>query len=240
MKTISMIYLSFVLQAFSISAGWFSTEQPHITESPVCQKLMDDYKCIATEKEQSDFLWKMRLAAKEAQEKYDTSKEPEKVKKFLELYQCVQFLQRFSGYPSYVQVAKPILDSIDMQKVPDRSVINTIIDTKKGPSSLNKNDAWNLYNCEPCQKIKQMCWDEKGLFNKEACGKLASAISSLVYEDRIDRSSSHAKDHWQEIKTQKLPESIKEKSKIAYACFEIIKAKIDHEKSIMAAEKYLQ
>ena len=55
---IKVMSLAFLLSVSPLTAGFFGffAPEPHITESTVCQKVMEDHNKLATMKEKKDFL----------------------------------------------------------------------------------------------------------------------------------------------------------------------------------------
>ena len=228
---IKVMSLAFLLSVSPLTAGFFGffAPEPHITESTVCQKVMEDHNKLATMKEKKDFLSELKTSAALAKEKYNAANNTEKVKKLGELEQCIAFLNFFSNYVSDLKEAKPVFDQIDPAKANSALVKKVLAENALGhksydASNLNRNEAWDLYNCQPCQKVKHACLKEDGSFDKEKAEKLHSL--ARVFTNTKERK-------------MRTPESMSDKAEVLEACIRVVKVRMESEKQANKADEYL-
>lgn len=214
--------------------GLSYASEGHITETAPCQQLMADFNAFTNITEQNKFLNDVRHDVQYSADLHKNTQDAVKAKKFAQLSECAEFLHEWPRYSFNLTTVKELLNKIDTKKAPASSIIDKAknsLHTKE----LTEKEAYQLYNCEPCQAIKKELFNANGSFDEEKAKKIENAAGNLSYiGPRTDYNGRKIYN-----KTKK-PESVVQRAAMLAACINIIDAKRYSEAHADKLAKYLK
>lgn len=243
----NIIFVFHVMLGFLASYSWASTEPQspfvaanflvpvaegsHILESPVCQKVMADFYKLPNKKERDWLLNEISSAVRTTKEMYQNTTDKNKQRKVIELEQCAQFLEAYPNYLEKISAMKKLFEKLDVTKAPAQKIVD--VARSCDVRALSQDQAWKLYNCEPCQIIKKACFKNEK-FDTESCEKIRQGAATFFYgsvekQNDINRAKSSSWVNHRQLedveKKPVMPDWVVERAKLAEACVGIIKAK---------------
>lgn len=241
---INKISLVLLLSSLSFSVSLFSSN-PHIVESPMCQKFMEDFNKNSFDST-AGMAWldKQKKASNSAQEKYAVLNDALKLQKLDELIKCITFVEKFPGYQASVDQTKVIFDKINPKKVPNIPTIDKVNDFHKR-KEVTQEEAWKLFDSEPCQNVYQYFLNDDGNLNEKRIKELRDTAYNLINHKRtatvhVSADPLNATKEIPLTSEKMLPENISEKAKILYACITLSEQKANSQNSINNVEFYLK
>lgn len=213
----------------------YASDEGHVTETAPCQQLMADFNAFTNIIERDKFLSDVRHDIQYSADLHKNTQDVAKAKKFAQLSECAEFLHEWPGYLSNLATVKDLLNKIDTKKAPAASIIDKAKSSLR-VKELNDQQAYQLYNCEPCQAVKKELFKADGSFDKNKADTLYEAADRLSYISgpRTDYTDRKVYD-----KTKK-PESVVQRAAMLAACINIIGAKRYSEAHADKLAKYLK
>ena len=186
---VSLVFVGGLLSLSSLKAA-------HPIDTSVGQKVVADYEKLPDDKtrrfsiEQDEFLNKLKSSAETAEERHAAHGESKKVAQAEQVKSCVTFLRRFPYYPSELKEAQPILDKVDPKGMPSFASPYKMLNMDC--SKLTSEQAWQLFECEPCKKVYEECLNEDRSFNKEKAKDIERKVSLLSNSKFEDSELQHS------------------------------------------------